>query len=328
MTIVTSSKSVGTAHRQQPRKRPLYPSSIDRTEACGRPPLPRKCFTPTTSSGLTHRAPRRRNAGIAGSGEVSRSSRSLSASRCGPLSARKARPRNQPYGRGRQNVASFLIFDEDMKAALSIAAVILSGIHIGSADAQEPLDISPPAARAYVETTPATGAGASPKIPPIPRPRPANGGSVFAPPTSSVADVPTRVPPISNPSGATAETAPTPTSPLMVTSTRVDVDPGASHGALAVPPDHPETTSRSTDMAAVLNGEVAPLLVDPDPLAKGAIEITCNARTRAGTACRCKALKNGRCKLHGGMSTGPRTLAGRRRIAEVQRGRWQRSKRA
>ncbi|WP_416224164.1 HGGxSTG domain-containing protein [Thiohalophilus sp.] len=37
----------------------------------------------------------------------------------------------------------------------------------------------------------------------------------------------------------------------------------------------------------------------------------CRARTRDGTACRCKALKNGRCRLHGGLSTGPKTLEGK-----------------
>ena len=37
----------------------------------------------------------------------------------------------------------------------------------------------------------------------------------------------------------------------------------------------------------------------------------CEARTRRGTACQCKALQNGRCKLHGGRSTGPRTAAGK-----------------
>jgi hypothetical protein len=37
----------------------------------------------------------------------------------------------------------------------------------------------------------------------------------------------------------------------------------------------------------------------------------CGARTRRGTACRCKALANGRCRLHGGLSTGPKTLRGK-----------------
>jgi hypothetical protein len=36
----------------------------------------------------------------------------------------------------------------------------------------------------------------------------------------------------------------------------------------------------------------------------------CGAKTRRGSACRCPAMRNGRCRLHGGLSTGPRTAAG------------------
>ncbi len=36
----------------------------------------------------------------------------------------------------------------------------------------------------------------------------------------------------------------------------------------------------------------------------------CGARTRAGCSCRQPAMKNGRCRFHGGKSTGPRTAAG------------------
>jgi hypothetical protein len=43
------------------------------------------------------------------------------------------------------------------------------------------------------------------------------------------------------------------------------------------------------------------------------------ARTRRQTACMCKALANGRCRLHGGLSAGPRTAAGKARIAESNR---------
>jgi hypothetical protein len=39
----------------------------------------------------------------------------------------------------------------------------------------------------------------------------------------------------------------------------------------------------------------------------------CGARTRAGGACRQPAMRNGRCRLHGGKSTGPRTSEGRER---------------
>ena len=41
----------------------------------------------------------------------------------------------------------------------------------------------------------------------------------------------------------------------------------------------------------------------------------CGAKTRKGTPCQCKALANGRCKLHGGRSTGPRTAEGKTRAA-------------
>jgi hypothetical protein len=32
----------------------------------------------------------------------------------------------------------------------------------------------------------------------------------------------------------------------------------------------------------------------------------CGAKTRKGTPCQAQALANGRCKYHGGLSTGPR----------------------
>ena len=40
----------------------------------------------------------------------------------------------------------------------------------------------------------------------------------------------------------------------------------------------------------------------------------CGARNRRGTPCQCPAMANGRCRLHGGLSTGPRTAAGIERI--------------
>lgn len=39
----------------------------------------------------------------------------------------------------------------------------------------------------------------------------------------------------------------------------------------------------------------------------------CGARTRAGTSCWQPSMANGRCRLHGGLSTGPRTPEGRER---------------
>lgn len=50
----------------------------------------------------------------------------------------------------------------------------------------------------------------------------------------------------------------------------------------------------------------------------------CGALTRKGIPCRARALPGkARCKFHGGLSTGPKTLEGRKRIAEAQRRRWQ-----
>ena len=44
----------------------------------------------------------------------------------------------------------------------------------------------------------------------------------------------------------------------------------------------------------------------------------CGAKTRKGTECQRPANKrNGRCRVHGGASTGPRTEEGRARIAEA-----------
>lgn len=44
----------------------------------------------------------------------------------------------------------------------------------------------------------------------------------------------------------------------------------------------------------------------------------CGAKTRSGTPCqRPGNKKNGRCRVHGGASTGPRTAAGRQKIADL-----------
>ena len=46
------------------------------------------------------------------------------------------------------------------------------------------------------------------------------------------------------------------------------------------------------------------------------IGLTCGARTRAGTPCKRKDLyESGRCRLHGGLSTGPTSEAGKKRSA-------------
>lgn len=55
---------------------------------------------------------------------------------------------------------------------------------------------------------------------------------------------------------------------------------------------------------------------------------SCGARTRAGGPCKAKALwlagstapRNGRCRMHGGLSTGPRTAEGRAKCSQAARG--------
>jgi hypothetical protein len=44
----------------------------------------------------------------------------------------------------------------------------------------------------------------------------------------------------------------------------------------------------------------------------------CGARTRTGMACKGPAMPNGKCRMHGGASTGPRTPEGLARIRAAQ----------
>ena len=51
----------------------------------------------------------------------------------------------------------------------------------------------------------------------------------------------------------------------------------------------------------------------------------CGAKTRAGTPCQGPAMANGRCRMHGGPSTGPKTPEGRERI---RRAAWKHGRRS
>jgi len=52
----------------------------------------------------------------------------------------------------------------------------------------------------------------------------------------------------------------------------------------------------------------------------------CGARTRRGTPCQCKAIETKqrvwRCRLHGGLSSGPTSPEGLARISAAVRARW------
>src|SRR5262245_57490420 len=45
----------------------------------------------------------------------------------------------------------------------------------------------------------------------------------------------------------------------------------------------------------------------------------CGAKTRSSRSCRGPAMKNGRCRMHGGTSTGPTTPEG---LARARKGNW------
>ena len=53
----------------------------------------------------------------------------------------------------------------------------------------------------------------------------------------------------------------------------------------------------------------------------------CGARTRRKSKCMSPAMRNGRCRMHGGASTGPKTKSGKRNSARanLRHGRFQRS---
>ncbi|WP_372572675.1 HGGxSTG domain-containing protein [Ruegeria jejuensis] len=52
-------------------------------------------------------------------------------------------------------------------------------------------------------------------------------------------------------------------------------------------------------------------------------EQVCGARTRDGGTCQEAPINGtGRCRLHGGASTGPKTAEGRKRTSEANKQRW------
>ena len=52
------------------------------------------------------------------------------------------------------------------------------------------------------------------------------------------------------------------------------------------------------------------------PMPADLVGLQCGAKTRAGTPCKLNSLYlNGRCKFHGGLSTGPKTEEGKRKSA-------------
>ncbi len=63
--------------------------------------------------------------------------------------------------------------------------------------------------------------------------------------------------------------------------------------------------------------EIWKTLYAEDPLPDICRDMVCGAKTRSGRPCRRRDLyANGRCRLHGGLSTGPKTEQGKKRSCE------------
>ena len=75
------------------------------------------------------------------------------------------------------------------------------------------------------------------------------------------------------------------------------------------------------------NGELVLSLLSNEPRIRRRDRPRCGAKTRRGTRCRAPAVwdrdkdqsRNGRCKFHGGLSTGPKTKSGRGAIRASNR---------
>lgn len=91
----------------------------------------------------------------------------------------------------------------------------------------------------------------------------------------------------------------------------------ARHGVLP----NEEETDRFVSALVGLSKPLAGRLVDH--------LVRCGAKTRQGMPCRAQSEPGRRrCRLHGGLSTGPKTRQGRARVAEAQKRRWQRWRRS
>jgi transcriptional regulator with XRE-family HTH domain len=105
---------------------------------------------------------------------------------------------------------------------------------------------------------------------------------------------------------------------------RVDVygfAPARMLGAMKVKARHKRKMARPRHGVLVAIDTIPPQEMQAEPAF--AAEEYCGAKIRKGLPCKAKPLqRKRRCKLHGGLSTGPRTFEGRTIIAEAQRRRW------
>lgn len=94
--------------------------------------------------------------------------------------------------------------------------------------------------------------------------------------------------------------------PMFVAGVAADENAGNAGAGTASESHHGLTLA---ELQAVAEGDW------PD-IEHNTVKITCKAKTRKGTPCRCKALRNGRCKFHGGLSNGPKTIEGKAKSSQ------------
>src|SRR5262249_15021209 len=99
-------------------------------------------------------------------------------------------------------------------------------------------------------------------------------------------------------------------------------DPPPPPPAAAMPPPEPALSPSLEPLAGYRPKGFGSPLRYGNPSGDLAAAPRCGAATRARGACRQPAMANGRCRLHGGKSTGPRTAAGlaRSRTARLVHG--------
>ncbi len=93
-------------------------------------------------------------------------------------------------------------------------------------------------------------------------------------------------------------------------------DGGGQGPAAGGPPSSPPASTPAPSAAA--SARRRGRLKNGNPSGDYLAAPRCGAKTRAGCACRQPAMKNGRCRLHGGKSTGARTAEGQHRVRTVR----------
>lgn len=121
---------------------------------------------------------------------------------------------------------------------------------------------------------------------------------------------------------AKAEANPAPPSAPIKSGSLREAEPtkivADSEASPAREPITPAPTAINLDAARMnaIESTSRPARLPPRPYAPIPANEFCGARTSAGTPCKSRALyRSGRCKNHGGMSTGPKTAEGKARVA-------------